>query len=138
VGTLKYGFIVEGFNDEKKLRRLVPSAYFVVTNGTRMNNRLRMNVVAALALCDELFILTDPDESGSDMAKMLLDYFPDLRRIELEREHCLCYLPNRIKVGVEHCSLEYLRKMLSPYLEDASVFNISKGVESDVPESISQ
>jgi ribonuclease M5 len=110
------GFIVEGFHDESTVKRVVPSAYFVVTNGTRMNNRVRMDVNKALEVCTEIFILTDPDEAGDILTEMLLKYYPSLQRIFLDRDHCKCYRRDRLKIGVEHCSDEYLTTVLSKYI----------------------
>jgi ribonuclease M5 len=110
------GLIVEGFNDELKLRQVLPSAYFVVTKGTRMNNRVRMDVDKALQVCSELFILTDPDDAGDVLTGMLLQYYPNLRRIFLDREQCKAFRWDRLKIGVEHCSVDYLTTVLSKYI----------------------
>lgn len=113
---MKYGYIVEGFNDELKIMQTMPDAYVVVTQGTRMNNRVRMDIRKAIEQCDVVCILTDPDEAGDLLAEMIRREFPTLQRIRLDRDKCLGYKPNRIKVGVEHCDDEYLKDVLSAHI----------------------
>jgi len=57
----------------------MPDALCVVTKGTRMNGRVKLDVENALAKCDKLFLLTDPDEAGDKLAEMVLGYYPILR-----------------------------------------------------------
>lgn len=114
---MKYGFVVEGFNDEKKVNQVVPNSLCVVTNGTRMNGRVKTDVDEALETCDEVFLLTDPDEAGDQLAEMVLGHYPFLKRVRLDREQCLCYRNRKLKVGVEHCDKEYLRSVLMPHLK---------------------
>ncbi|MCA1066148.1 toprim domain-containing protein (plasmid) [Rossellomorea sp. AcN35-11] len=70
------GFVVEGFNDEKKVKKVLPNSLCVVTKGTRMNGRVKMDVNEALKQCDELLLLTDPDEAGDKLADMVLGHYP--------------------------------------------------------------
>lgn len=116
-----FGFIVEGFHDEDKLRQLLPQAHIVVTNGTRLNNRVRMDIEAALASCDKLFLLTDPDEAGDILAKMILNEYPKLQQIPLDAKMCKCFRNNRWKTGLEHCEIPYLESVLSMYIKDIKI-----------------
>lgn len=110
------GFVVEGFHDEAKLLTVYPEAYVVVTNGTRFNRKVTSDVKQALSVCEKVFLLTDPDEAGDWLAKKLSDVFPSLERVALSKDKCLCYRGNKVKVGVEHCSNDYLFLVLSQYL----------------------
>lgn len=112
------GFVVEGFNDEKKVKEVMPDAHCVVTKGTRMNNRVKMDLKQALAECDVVFLLTDPDEAGDTLAEMVWRQHPSLQRVLLDRSQCLAYRYDRLKVGVEHCQDEYLRQVLSEHLKE--------------------
>lgn len=114
---MKYGFVVEGFNDETKVLRVLPDAHCVVTKGTRMDNRVKMNLEKALKECDQVFLLADPDEAGDKLAQMVSTFFPQLERVVLDRDQCLCYRNRKLKVGVEHCDDDYLREVLSRYLK---------------------
>lgn len=110
------GFVVEGFNDESKVKEVMPNAFVVVTKGTRMNGRVKMDVEQALQECDKLFLLTDPDEAGDKLAEMVLGHYPFLERVHLDREQCLCYRNHKLKVGVEHCENAYLKEVLKKYM----------------------
>lgn len=113
---MRVGFVVEGFNDEAKLLQVVPNAHIVVTKGTRLNNRVRMDINSALKNCHTVYLLPDPDEAGNLLANMLLAEFPMLKRIFLDVEQCKCYRNNRLKIGVEHASVEYLYGVFKNYL----------------------
>lgn len=112
------GIVVEGFNDEYTLRKVLPHAHFVVTKGTRLNNRVRMDINSALKDCRHVYLMTDPDEAGEFLATMLLAEFPMLTRIHLDPEECKCYRNRRLKIGVEHASLYYLRMVFQKVLTD--------------------
>lgn len=113
---MKYGFIIEGVNDEDKLLTVLPDAICVVTKGTRIDNRIKSEVTNMLNLCDEVFLLLDPDEAGDRLEQMLLKCFPSMRRVKLDSKQCLCYRNHRVKVGVEHCSNSYLKEALTEYV----------------------
>lgn len=111
-----YGFIVEGFNDESKLRQLIPNSRIVVTKGTRFNNRVRMDINLVLIECSRVYLITDPDKSGDLLAKTILNEFPMLIRINLDPEQCKCYRNSRLKIGLEHCDLSNFSTVLKPSL----------------------
>ena len=112
----KYGFVVEGVHDQDKLAMVVPTAQFVVTEGTRFNNRISDAILDLICTCDRVYLLTDPDHAGDILAEMVNNEFPNLRRIRLAQSQCKCYRRGRIKIGVEHASTEYLTKVLSNYI----------------------
>jgi ribonuclease M5 len=116
--NLKYGFVVEGFNDENKLLEVLPNAHVVVTKGTRLDNRVRIDINNALNKCNDVFLITDPDEAGNILANMLLNEFPVLKRIFLDADECKCYRNRRFKIGLEHCTHEYLYSVLKAYLQE--------------------
>lgn len=60
-------------------------------------------------------LLVDPDEAGEQLANMVHTVFPHLKQVFLNREECLCYRNQKLKVGVEHCSNEYLKSVLQEY-----------------------
>ena len=112
LSSKKIGYVVEGFNDEKAVLEVAPHAFVVVTKGTRFNTRVKMDVRLALDLCDEVYVLTDPDEQGEHLARLLMDEFPSLKRLHVEYEQSLCMRNRKLKVGVEHCDPDYLKEVL--------------------------
>lgn len=112
------GFVVEGLNDERKMKEVMPDAHCVVTNGTRMNNRVRMDLRQALEECDVVYLLTDPDDAGDTLAQMVWRECPSLERVLLDRSQCLSYRYDKLKVGVEHAQEDYLKSVLSQYVDE--------------------
>lgn len=112
----KTGIILEGVNDAKLIRRVFPNTHIVLTKGTRLNNRVRMDIIYALNNCRNVFLLTDPDEAGNLLANMVLTDFPTLRRLVLDYEMCKCHTNRGLKYGIEHAEPEYLLSALSNYL----------------------
>lgn len=87
----------------------------VVTNGTRLNNRVRMDINLALKNCVEVFIITDLYESGDLLANRIIQEYPFLRRILLKKERCVCYRKKKMKVGVEHAHDDYLKEIFNQW-----------------------
>ncbi|BAK14708.1 small primase-like protein [Solibacillus silvestris StLB046] len=109
------GFVVEGFYDEMKLKQVVPDAFFVITRGTRVDNRVRMSINQAFNLCHEVYLITDPDDEGEVLAKKLLNEFPSLKQIKLDATECECYKNHRKQIGLEHAHTEYIESVLKEY-----------------------
>ena len=109
------GFVVEGFNDEIKLRQLFPDAQYAVTKGTRFTRRVRMDVQNVITSCEKVYLITDPDDAGELLADYLLREFPTLVRVELDPKECKCMRFRRLKIGLEHASLTYIQEVLSQY-----------------------
>lgn len=107
----KFGFIVEGLNDERTILKVLPEAEFAVTNGTRYNNRVRMDIKSLMDSCHTVFILTDPDSEGDRITDYILKEF-DFERIHIDKKEAMCLRNNKWKTGVEHCDPEYLRSKI--------------------------
>lgn len=106
----RYGFIVEGFNDEVRMKEVFPNSVIVVMQA-KYTRRTRMNIEAALPKVDEMFILTDPDSTGDQFADWInKDY--DFKRLFVDVEECRCYRNHKHKIGVEHASVDYLKNTL--------------------------
>lgn len=116
----RIGFIVEGFNDEKTVLKAFPDAKFVVTKGTRYNNRVRMDISELLTICDNVFILTDPDEEGERIAQTILKEFR-LPRILIDEKEAKCLRNRKLKTGVEHCDVDYLKSTIHSHIEKTSL-----------------
>ena len=113
--TVKVGYIVEGFNDERAILRIFPEAVIAVTNGPRYTNRVKMDIQKTIDQCDVVFILTDPDDIGDNFAAYIQREF-GLPRIEIDPKKAMCYRNHKWKVGVEHCDPVYLQTVLTDAL----------------------
>jgi ribonuclease M5 len=110
----KFGFIVEGTNDEYRLRGAIGGKFpIVILHGNGLSKATEKKISELIENCDNLFIATDPDEAGNTIAKKIQGKF-DLPRIELDPEQCYTYRNGlrKKKIGLEHASLEYLLEVL--------------------------
>lgn len=141
VENYKMVFIVEGKNDLAKTKRAIHDLVFmsekdkrpeyiklckemvdfIVTDGTRFNDRIRLQIDLFLHLKYKVFILTDPDHQGNHLARTIRNNYPFLPRVELDRERCTYILESgKIRIGVEYADSKYLRNRIkrvshSPY-----------------------
>lgn len=112
------GFIVEGKSDVKKIEMVLKnkSVYYVVLNGINFKEEQIKQIKKAVNVCQEVFILTDPDEAGNKVAKLISKTFPEINRIEVDPNQAKVLKKRGFKYGVEYCSNNYLKSVLAPYL----------------------
>lgn len=111
-------FIVEGWSDHDQVKLAFPTEDVdtIVTNGINYNNRLRQLIGEKVARGDAIFILSDPDESGDQLAKMICKEY-DFPRIHVDPTQAQMYTIKRIKYGVEYCSVTYLKELLTQFIK---------------------
>jgi ribonuclease M5 len=109
-------FIVEGWSDDKQIQGALGKALTIVTNGTKMNNRIKDAIVQAMDSGLQPYTLSDPDPAGDQLATMISRAFPEIPRIEIDPEKAKYYRGSgRYKYGVEYCSHEYIRELLGGF-----------------------
>lgn len=113
-------FIVEGVKDAEQIHNaFAGNSTFrtLVTEGTKFNNRLISELESWMQEepCS-VFILADPDLGGDHLTRMIHNVFPEIPRIEADKQECSYFTGKRFKQGIEHASYRYLRKLLSPIL----------------------
>lgn len=122
---MKPAFIVEGHSDARQIIGALADYNkpfrVIVTDGTKMNNANIFKIEDAIASGHQLYILSDPDEAGDQLANMILNYFPDTPRIHADFEQCK-YCKGwkktmKFKAGIEYASYKYLRELLVEYLD---------------------
>jgi ribonuclease M5 len=110
-------FIVEGWSDDKQLQSALGTALTIVTNGTKMNNRIRDAITEAIESGLQPYTLSDPDPAGDQLAMMISKAFPEIPRIKIDPEKAKYYRGGgRYKYGVEYCSYEYIRQLLGGFI----------------------
>ncbi|MEX3623736.1 toprim domain-containing protein [Viridibacillus arvi] len=114
---VKVGYVVEGFNDERAVLAVFPDSYIAVTKGTRYNRRVRMDIQKIIGECNVVFVLTDPDEPGNNLAEYISQEF-GLLRIMIDPKEAICYRNGKKKIGVEHCDPVYLKMVLTDALKE--------------------
>lgn len=107
------GFIVEGKSDVKKIQMAIKqNVHFVILNGINFRQQEREHISNALKLCDKVFVLTDPDEAGDQVANRILHVFSEIQRIYIDPEEARVLKKRGYKYGVEYCSNRYLQEVL--------------------------
>jgi ribonuclease M5 len=106
------GYIVEGKSDQLKVQCVDPDAHFVILNGISFRNKERRAIEEALILCDEVYVLTDPDEPGDKIARKIMEAYPEIKRILIDPNKARNEREHRFKYGVEYCSNQYLKETL--------------------------
>lgn len=113
----KVVLIVEGHKDAYQVEgALGDRVETLVTEGTRVNNKLKDYILFYIEKGYEPYILSDPDPAGDWLSDTLREYF-ELERIVLNPEKCKYFTGKKYRYGVEYCSYQYLRELLLPYVE---------------------
>ena len=107
VYVMLYGFVVEGLHDKDLLEQSFENVKAQHCRGTVLSGREKQGITKLLNECDRVFLLFDPDEQGDRFTKQVQEVFP-LPSLRLDPDMCKHHLRNRVKIGVEHASIEYL------------------------------
>jgi ribonuclease M5 len=105
--------IIEGWSDHNAIRRVYSpkDVQTIVTNGTKMNNRISEQIQEALDMGLPTFILSDPDKAGDDLASMVKSNF-NISRLTVDPAKAKQERMFRTKYGIEYCTDEYLKELL--------------------------
>jgi ribonuclease M5 len=107
------GLIVEGKSDVKKIRMAIKEELlFVILNGVHFRQAERLKIKKALSECEKVFLLTDPDVSGDQVAEKIQHSFPEINRISIDPKKARVLKKRGYKYGVEYCSNRYLQNVL--------------------------
>lgn len=126
-------FVVEGWSDHDKIKQAYPQDYVgtVVLNGTKFNNSVRSQIEAAMEK-GSVYMLSDPDESGDQIAKVICTYY-GIKRIDVDPKRARFLRMERgWKYGVEYCGLVYLRELLGGYVDDSNIGSTWGGQEQSI------
>lgn len=115
-------FIIEGWSDDANLRTVFPHIKTIVTNGTRVNNRVKSQIQECFDNGENIFILSDPDEAGDHLCGMIQKEFTGLKRLLVDPEKASFFTGKRIKTGIEYMSKSYIRELLVPILLQEELF----------------
>jgi len=131
----QFGFIVEGHNDERKLRSAMMGEFpVVVLGGDGLAKDSKITISEVMSICEHLFIMTDCDEAGDNVAKKIQDLF-DLPRIELDKKQCVTYMNGfkKKKYGLEYALPEYVRMVVSDAFKERNLpYEVPTGKRTDV------
>ena len=139
----KLTFIVEGRSDAKVLAKAINDMVYlkeinknpdhlrrcrsefniIVARGTRFGEREKLQVEIDILLGNKIYIVSDPDRGGDELARLVQEVFPIIPRIQLNPKECTNYRSPRRRRGIEYCSVRYLRNAINrqifkPYDKD--------------------
>lgn len=105
--------IVEGTSDVDKIRAALPDANieFVITEGTKYNNRIMNDIASHMDKQNNIFILSDPDSAGDQLARMIQKNHR-IPRILVDEDEASYYTKKGYKYGIEYCSHRYIRQLI--------------------------
>lgn len=129
----KLTFIVEGKSDAKvlakavndliyikevnkssdHLRRCRSGVNIIVARGTRFGEREKLQVELDILLGNRVFIVSDPDRGGDDLARLVQEVFPVIPRINLDPTNCTNYRSPLRRKGIEYCDTKTLRNAIN-------------------------
>lgn len=118
--NLKIALIVEGLKDKQQVEdafknlECKQNIRVVVTEGTKVNNRVKFEIEDCINNGFKPYILSDPDIAGDSLCSMIQYWYPEIPRIEVETKQCAYFTGKKFKAGIEYSSYKYLRKLLSP------------------------
>lgn len=119
---MKVCLMVEGTKDEDQIRDAFKDfegadrVECLVTEGTKVNNRILAEIENYKRNGYSIYILSDPDEAGEHLAQMIQHWYPDIPRLEVEVEECAYFTGKKFKAGIEYSSHTYLKKLICPLI----------------------
>lgn len=116
---MKAVFLVEGTHDADKIHSAFEgneNIKTIVTEGTKVNGRVKKEIESYLEQNINVYILSDPDSAGDMLSDMVQYYYPEIPRVVVDLQECAYFTGKKMKAGIEYSSHRYLRKILSPYV----------------------
>lgn len=102
--------IVEGKNDELRVKQVLPGAHILKTNGNALTDEF-LDLVRKLSVDHQIILLLDPDYNGEMIRKKVASVCHNAAHVFVKREDAIS--KNKRKIGVEHVSLDTLKVALS-------------------------
>lgn len=103
-------FVVEGKNDESKLKRIFPGINVVSVNGSE-TNKDTINYLKTINKTHEIILCMDPDYPGKQIRSKLEAELTNVSHIFFERKTAIS--KNGAKIGLEHIDDKLLIKQFS-------------------------
>lgn len=116
---MKAVVIVEGLKDREQIQKAFDNdddVICLITEGTKMNNRIQAEIEDYLRQGVGVYILSDPDEAGQHLAQMIQYWYPQIPRLEVDPKECAYFTGKKFKAGIEYSSYDYLKEIISPLI----------------------
>lgn len=113
-------FVVEGRNDESRLKQIYPNIKVITTNGSAIDPD-KVEVLQKLDETHDIILFLDPDHAGERIRRLLGNSLTHVFHAFLDQS--LAHSKNGKKIGVEHASSENIQEALK---DMQIVHNVSK------------
>ena len=101
--------VVEGIHDVSRIKEVYKDAYTIITDGSNVSKKL-IEELKELSKTNKIIVFTDPDYSGERIRKIIEKEVPNISHAFLPKDSCIS--KNKKKVGIEHASLDDIKKAL--------------------------
>lgn len=119
---MKVLLIVEGLKDKEQIIDAFKSTDYkdrikiLITEGTKVNNKILAEIEDCQRKGYEPYVLSDPDISGLHLYEMIHQWHPEIPRIEVDPKQCAYFTGKKYKAGVEYASHTYLKEVICPLI----------------------
>lgn len=117
---MKAVVIVEGLKDREQIQKAFEGfsdeVICLITEGTKMNNRIQAEIEDYQRQGIGVYILSDPDEAGEHLAHMIQHWYPEIPRLEVDFKECAYFTGKKFKAGIEYSSYDYLKELICPLI----------------------
>jgi ribonuclease M5 len=101
--------VVEGKHDEQKIKSIFPGVECITTNGSSISEET-INLIYETSLKKEVILFLDPDFPGKKITNKILEKNGSFKIAFINKENAIS--KNKKKVGIEHASVEVIKKSL--------------------------
>ena len=116
---MKVAIIVEGLKDASQIHKAFEGnddVVTLITEGTKMNRKIRQSIDFYINEQIPIYIMSDPDEAGDQLAHMIQSVFPMIPRLEVDDRQCAYFTGKKFKAGIEYASYAYLKEIICPLI----------------------
>jgi ribonuclease M5 len=102
-------FVVEGRNDESRLKQIYPTIEVITTNGSAIDPD-KVEVLQKLDETHDIILFLDPDHAGERIRRILGKSLTHVFHAFIDQN--LAHSKNGKKIGVEHASTQTIQEAL--------------------------
>ena len=106
--------VVEGRNDASRLKQIYPEILIITTNGSALNED-SVQLLKELDETHDIILFLDPDHAGERIRRLLSKQLKHIYHAFIDRD--VAYSKNMKKIGIEHASIEDIKKALGDIQE---------------------
>ena len=118
---MKNVVVCEGYHDLEKIKKAVPGIECIITDGSKVKDET-LQMIKSLSNSANIIIMTDPDYPGERIRTIVTNAVPNAKHAFIKKEKCISN--NHKKVGIEHASIEEIKKALDTVISSTTKCNL--------------